>query len=262
MISSKLNARIYAWGVRAMYVGPAFNVSAHRTGVAVFCCAIAGSIELVNQPHNLRARTIRCRTALIPAGTLHVANFDTGPIACLYLDPQSADVEHIARGMTGDCGRSAVDHAREAEIITLLTTVERGYVAPDILYQRLAPLLDLAPTAPLDERIACAIARMRATPGEKHSLAALARDVNLSASRLQHLFKACTGVPLRRFRIWNRMGAAIRAVAAGKSLTDAAYHAGFSSAAHFSSAFRAMFGLSPSDLVSAHLEIVDPTPRR
>lgn len=262
MISSKLNARIYAWGVRALYVGPAFNIGAHRTGVAVFCCAIAGSIELAHPPRDRRARTTRCRTALIPAGTLHVANFDTGPIACLYLDPQGADVERIARGMTGDCGGSTVDHAREAEIITLLTALERGHVEPDALYQRLALLLDLAPTAPLDERIACAIARMRATPGDKHSLATLARDVNLSASRLQHLFKACTGLPLRRFRIWNRLGAAIRAAAAGKSLTDAAYHAGFSSAAHFSSAFRAMFGLSPSDLVSARLEIVDPAPRR
>lgn len=245
-----------------MCVGPAFNVGAHRTGVAVFCCAIAGSIELLHQPHDLGACATRCRTALIPAGTLHVAHFSGGPIACLYLDPQSADVERIARGMTGNCGESTVDHARETETISLLAGAERGNIAADTLYRQLALLLDLAPTAPLDERVACAIARMRAAPGEKHSLAAIARDVNLSASRLQHPFKICTGLPLRRFRIWNRLGAAIRVAAAGESLTNAAYHAGFSSAAHFSSAFRAMFGLSPSDLVSARLEIVDTARRQ
>jgi AraC-like DNA-binding protein len=51
------------------------------------------------------------------------------------------------------------------------------------------------------------------------------------------------------------MGAAILAVSAGMSLTDAAYKAGFSSSAHFSTSFRAMFGLSPSDLVEAGLEV-------
>jgi len=77
---------------------------------------------------------------------------------------------------------------------------------------------------------------------------------DLAAHRtLQHLFKTCTGLPLRRFRIWNRMGVAIAAVSAGASLTVAAHRAGFSSSAHFSTAFRAMFGLCPSDLVAAGL---------
>ena len=86
-----------------------------------------------------------------------------------------------------------------------------------------------------------------------HRTGALAAEVGLSPSRLQHLFKECTGLPLHRFRIWNRMGAAITAVSAGASLTVAAHRAGFSSSAHFSKAFRAMFGLCPSDLVAAGL---------
>jgi AraC-like DNA-binding protein len=42
------------------------------------------------------------------------------------------------------------------------------------------------------------------------------------------------------------------------SLTDAAYKAGFSNLAHFSTSFRAIFGLSPSDLVEAALKILGP----
>ena len=58
-------------------------------------------------------------------------------------------------------------------------------------------------------------------------------------------------MPLRRYRIWNRMGAAVRACGEGASLTEAAHAAGFASSAHFSTAFRDMFGMMPSDLLKA-----------
>src|SRR3954464_4812920 len=90
---------------------------------------------------------------------------------------------------------------------------------------------------------------MRDEPQRRHGLPSLAGHAGLSPSRFLHLFKAETGVPLRRYRIWNRMGAAVRACGAGSSLTEAAHVAGFASSAHFSSAFRDMFGMMPSDLL-------------
>lgn len=47
------------------------------------------------------------------------------------------------------------------------------------------------------------------------------------------------------------MGAAVRACGEGASLTEAAHAAGFANSAHFSSAFRDMFGMMPSDLLKA-----------
>jgi AraC-like DNA-binding protein len=92
---------------------------------------------------------------------------------------------------------------------------------------------------------------MRDEPQRAHRVTTLAARAGLSQSRFLHLFKAETGVPLRRYRIWNRMGAAIRASGEGASLTEAAHAAGFASSAHFSSAFRDMFGMMPSDLARA-----------
>ena len=79
----------------------------------------------------------------------------------------------------------------------------------------------------------------------------LGKRAGLSPSRFLHLFKAETGVPLRRYRIWNRIGAASRAIAEGRTLTEAAHGAGFASSAHFSTAFRDMFGMMPSELFTA-----------
>ena len=92
---------------------------------------------------------------------------------------------------------------------------------------------------------------MRDEPHRSHTLAELGEYAGLSTSRFLHLFKAQTGIPLRRYRLWNRMGAAVGAFRGGVSLTEAAHAAGFASSAHFSSAFRDMFGMMPSDLAKA-----------
>src|SRR5690606_33483536 len=106
-----------------------------------------------------------------------------------------------------------------------------------------------------DPRIAAALSVLHADPAARPSLAALAAGAGLSASRFRRLFRAETGVTLRRYRLWVAMGAAVRAVARGETLTVAALDAGFASSAHFSAAFREMFGLEPSRLARGGLAL-------
>ena len=62
--------------------------------------------------------------------------------------------------------------------------------------------------------------------------------------------QAETGVPLRRYRLWNRTGAAVPSPSReGQFTTEAAHAAFFASSAHFSTAFRDMFGMMPSELL-------------
>jgi AraC-like DNA-binding protein len=110
-------------------------------------------------------------------------------------------------------------------------------------------LLGIGMRADTDVRIVAALRQMRDEPHRSHSLTELGACAGLSASRFLHLFKAETGVPLRRYRLWNRMGAAVGAFHDGMSLTEAAHAAGFASSAHFSAAFREMFGMMPSELL-------------
>ena len=116
-------------------------------------------------------------------------------------------------------------------------------------------LLGIGTRADPDVRILAALRRMRDQPHRSHSMAELGACAGLSASRFLHLFKAETGVPLRRYRLWNCMGAAVAAFREGKSLTEAAHAAGFASSAHFSTAFRDMFGMMPSEL----LKVLEPS---
>ena len=244
-------AKLLFWGMRALYIGPAFGLSAHRNAVAVLCAGVGGAFEVARDPRDARAGHVACRTALIPANTLHQLVIRDTPMAFLYLDPRSADLAVLKTAMREDHGRFASGLARESEVLEVLQALAGGKGEPAKGKLALDQVLGLPAPASRDERILAALRRLRETPGAAHSLEELAAHSALSPSRFLHLFKQVTGVPLRRYRIWNRMGAAVRRMGAGASLTDAALDAGFSSSAHFSAAFREMFGMAPSRLALA-----------
>jgi AraC-like DNA-binding protein len=104
------------------------------------------------------------------------------------------------------------------------------------------------PVKPLDSRIARVQQLVRESEDKSFSINALADAVALSEGRLVHLFTAQTGIPLRRYLLWERLMEAIAGVEAGENLTQMAYRAGFADSAHFSRTFTRMFGLSPSSL--------------
>lgn len=79
---------------------------------------------------------------------------------------------------------------------------------------------------------------------------ALAEALGLSVSRLMHLFKGEVGVPIRRYRIWERVRVLTQHVAEGDSLTMAGLAAGFSDSAHLSHSFQGMFGIPTSQILN------------
>lgn len=108
-----------------------------------------------------------------------------------------------------------------------------------------------------DRRIVSAVDALLSAPGLAADTATLAARAGLSVSRFQHLFKATTGVTVRRFRIWARMRRAVAMAVAGATITHAALEAGFSSPAHFAAAFREMFGMAPTRFVAGSPIFVD-----
>ncbi len=64
------------------------------------------------------------------------------------------------------------------------------------------------------------------------------------------------GMSAQSYIVWLRIYDACATLAQGASLSDAAYQAGFSDAAHFTRTFRRTFGLAPSQL-AGHLALVE-----
>ena len=86
---------------------------------------------------------------------------------------------------------------------------------------------------------------------DARSIALIAADIGVSASRLAHLVTASVGIPMRSSRRWQRLLVAAEAIAGGAGLTAAAHRAGFADGPHLARTFRRHFGLSVSELTRA-----------
>jgi len=241
---------LLALGPRSLYIGPAFGLTAHTTAVSVLACGLDGSFR-ANAGDPIAEGTGReCRSAFIPAHTLHKLECGQVTMAFLYVDALGLDERRlrVLSGM-GEQG-IAFDLPGESALVDLLRGLADAGAQRAERWGELLDLLDINHEKHGDERIRRSIALLAREPAAANSLSDLAAGVNLSESRYLHLFKKTTGVPLRRYRLWIRVGAAVRAIARGKSLTEAALEAGFSSSAHFSFVFRKMFGMAPSTLAN------------
>jgi len=75
----------------------------------------------------------------------------------------------------------------------------------------------------------------------------LKSKINLSDSRLSHIFKSETGISLKKYSVWARLKKAFQFVIyENLNLNQAALKSGFYDQAHLSKSFKQMLGINPS----------------
>ena len=98
----------------------------------------------------------------------------------------------------------------------------------------------------MDRRIEIIIARIEANPGSCQ-LSSLAHRVNLSKSRLRHLFKQETGTTLQRYLKTVRLErAALLFTTTFLSIKEIIIQVGYVSSGHFLRDFKSAFGVTPT----------------
>lgn len=198
-------------------------------------------------PQQLRVRGAllapSCGT-LLGANVPHQLTTSAAPVTLLYLEPDSQAGQRLAALLVDGWRHLNADRSSAA-----LQACAADDPAAAVL-ACLAPEDDAHALRARDALIEALIARLpRALPSNPR-LADLARATGLSASRLQHRFRAHSGMALRPYWRWRRLLVAVSAVRDGHSLTDAALAAGFADAAHFTRTLRRHFGITPRVLLS------------
>jgi len=244
-----------SWGARLLYAGPAIQLSWHANGVGEFSLALDGDIELQRDG----APDIVARSVFVPAGSRHQMNFRCSRVACFYVDVAASDGDRLRGNMDDFGGAYAANHRAEDEISARAAALLADAIPPDERRQSLGDVLGLEPASGVDSRIGLALRMIHDAPDSPHRVRNLAAVVNLSETQFRKAFSAATGVPLKRYRVWARLTAAMKAARSGASLTAAAHGAGFSSSAHFSVAYRNMFGMTPSAFLDVLAQAGPPT---
>ena len=197
----------------------------------------------------LQDRTECCQLALVGPDVVQSLNAKT-PVTIVHVDPDhelsrllftaldNADVL-IPQPTPSTTIQKALSPSR-------LRNLDCGSIR-NILCDALTASFDLHPleSAP-DSRIAQLCRRLRSQAPEVPTVAAIAAEMQLSESRLAHLFRQQMGVALKRFLMHLRLQHAMRAWGPGCSFSEIAVDAGFYDQAHLIRTARGMLDFLPS----------------
>jgi len=208
----------------ALFVGRAGDNRAHAHLAHQLCLAAPGTRLRVQTDAGLWTG----RACWIPGQTRHTLLALDGLL--LWVDPTHT----LATELPAATGLQPLPPAWR-------TRLEALVVEPDLRALAAAP-------AGGDVRLQAVLAYLHAGLAQAAPLrrAELARVAGLSPDRFTHWFSEQTGLPLRAYRKWLRLLAALQQVLAGAALVDAAHAAGFADQAHFARTLRETLGVSAS----------------
>ena len=95
----------------------------------------------------------------------------------------------------------------------------------------------------LDSRILSFLEMLDHCRCDDHSIDSYAEKLNISASRLSHLFSEQVGIPLKKYLRLHQLERAFEEILQGNSITKSALDAGFDSPSHFAAVVKSLMGL-------------------
>jgi AraC-like DNA-binding protein len=234
----RLVGTMFVAGATVLYVGPLVASKRHAHHAAQIVIAPDGlAIE------DSAGGRIRARAAIIPPRMAH-GHGACERAAMLYLDGDDAASRALARDAAPACATWRRD-ALDVRIPDTLTPVAaRALIAA--IRDAIAPARPPGPRHPATRRM-CAYLDV----SDDVDLAQLSHAAGLSPRQMRHAFARDIGLPMRAYVRWKRLRRAIVAVEAGASLSTAATAAGFADSAHLTRVFRAQFGMTPTQGLSA-----------
>lgn len=121
-----------------------------------------------------------------------------------------------------------------------------------VLLDRLPHLLktDIILPEPSDPRLLHITNRLIADPSNNESLASLAARAALTERTAARLFVKDTGLTFGNWRLHMKLQYALECLAAGSSVTETAFELGYADVSSFISAFKIIFGTTPSRILS------------
>lgn len=242
---------LYIWPHRRLVYAPQGLMNAPHAHPALSCIvALEGSFQL--EMKDDQSRTLQA--CLLAPRCHHRLDAQGVPLVVLHLE-HSDPRYHAVLAVLQQHRLLIPDATQITSLRTLALQVQQllaGCRSAHHLTQQLCGFLAAsdAPALVRDPRIHKCLRLIENRLPDSVSVADLAFAVDLSPTRLMHVFKREMGMPVRRFVLWARLRAAVNALQDHGSLTDAAHAMGFADSAHLSRTFSQMFGIPPSQVLS------------
>ncbi|MFT6264511.1 MAG: AraC-like DNA-binding protein [Oleiphilaceae bacterium] len=246
-----ISPKLYIWKNSRLYIGSCqLPFRKYTLAWSQLLVSIHGKIRIQLDD----GTEIETRSCLIKAGSVvNEAHIDTSNavIAIYYFNPISQDFLILESQMVNAWVGISYQHPTEDRLVQQLRHIFNKPLSLNQAYRICQETivqthLRQKIIKQFDARIIETLQNIRESLRDNLSISDYASDVHLSESRLNKLFKDQIGIPITKYRLQLRLSVGIILLAAGKTVTEAAYCAGFSSSAHFSTCFSDMIGIKPS----------------
>jgi AraC family transcriptional regulator len=241
------SGRVFVGIGRALYVGGASDTSPHAHHAIQICVSLDAPFRLRPGPDSAWRRH---RGAVIRSDQRHQLDGSGCGVVIVYLEPESEEGRRLAVGRPGG-PIQAMSPAAVRAIRAATAAAASGEVGPEAALRLCRDILAqlgvrLEQGGAPDDRIRRALLAIRADPTRRWKVAEVAEAARLSSRRFREAFSSQVGMSCRQYLLWTRLYSAMRELARGASLTEAALSAGFADAAHLTRTFRRMVGIVPS----------------
>lgn len=231
------------------YRGALGSLNWHHAGTLCILVSLDRTFEIA-----WGTQCLHTRIALVPPGVRHRLDFYDRNAIALYFDPHHPSFAGLRNVNPSNCsviGGWSKSWAQIAEALSSQEMLKLDHSRLNDCFARVLAQWTLPDGRCAPGRLASLVKQFATEmPLEnlEKSMSVLAKEVELSTSRLTHLLGDEFGVGLRRIKQYYQFKLAVRSLAQGASFTQAAHYAGFSDSAHFSRAHKATFGRSPQRL--------------
>lgn len=213
----------------------------HKHGAAHIMVSIDGTMRVAS-----RNVEYVCRGIVIPSGIYHeVDTFGKNVLVFLYdsTTTVSKQIKEI-RSISEECCEAIVEVYLAFE---QRCNAEDYYGFENDVLAHLG--FETSISSEIDERIVSVMKYIRSRITEEISSEECAKNAHLSQSRFSHLFKEQVGMTFAAYVVYQRILYVYYEIFHGRSITEAALEAGFSSSSHFADVNRRVFGISASGII-------------
>lgn len=244
------SAYLFMWEGKFLYIGNSIKTNIHEH----HALQIAISEEKPFMMRIADGKWKKFRSLIINSDQPHECVLKNGRVYFLSLDPESIPAKRIKGKFLSGSNFSSVPQDLLTPYIKRIKKQSSRKINCAIISKITDNFINALSDSSVsikqvDERISTVIGILKNSLDSKIKLKHLAEKVFLSETRLVHLFKEQTGIPVRKYLLWHRINIAVKEIIAGEKLTGATHTAGFSDSAHFSKTFKRMFGTSPTALL-------------
>lgn len=223
----------------AIFIGHFFDNAEHKHHAIQLCTNLNSDLEIsIGNTKN------RGKSFLIAPDCPHKIIKNKGELFILFLDPETEAGKNLTNKYLSSEQFAELD-------LSFITDNIYEPITPESVSCLIADLfkkLKIEQERELNPRVIEILELIEQSPLKKIKTGKIAKEFNLSESRIQHIFKEEVGISIQKFLLWKRIGSAVQLTKCSNDLTWIAHEAGFSDSAHFSRTFKQMFGVCLKDL--------------